>query len=88
MVRVKHAGDSIPNVRGLTTNPESVCVDGVSSEPGATTIVQDGVATIWTCSASQFGGGPEQGDTVIEGAQLGEILGDGVTNNLYWDNGV
>ena len=54
MVRVKHAGDSMPNVRGLTTNPESVCVDGVSSDPGDFTTVQDGVATIWTCSASSF----------------------------------
>lgn len=50
-IAIHHAGEPF-GIRGLTTNPNSLCLNGESSDIGYSVPVVNGEVTIYTCSAS------------------------------------
>jgi cysteine-rich repeat protein len=54
-ISIHHAGEPF-GIRGLTTNPNSLCLNGESSDIGYSVPVVNGEVTIFTCSASHVFG--------------------------------
>ena len=53
-IKVKHHGDTSFNTSGLTATPADSCTDGLPGVPSNIATVASEIATIYSCSASQF----------------------------------
>lgn len=73
-VQVKHGNSEEYTLAWLTNNPDATCENGISSDESNGALVENGMATIYTCGASTFvllsGGGA--GDALM-GTDLVEI---------------
>jgi hypothetical protein len=53
-IKIKHSGDSSFNASGLTNDPAATCSNGVASPASDLASVSASIATIYSCSASEF----------------------------------
>ena len=53
-IKVKHEGDEIFGTKGVTTNPDATCSDGISSDENNFVNIIDEKAVFYICGASTF----------------------------------
>jgi hypothetical protein len=54
LMKIKHHGDSSFGTSGLTNSPSATCSNGVASPASNVATVSSEIATIYSCSASEF----------------------------------
>ena len=53
-IKVKHPGSDNWTSDSITTDPAATCTDGIPSIQDASTVVDNGYVSFYTCSASSF----------------------------------